>query len=568
MKKIKKASSPSTVLRVLWGSAAATIILTSLLSWWLLSGSWNAWNSARNNVIQFDNFYRVLQVSNALASERAFSNELVLSPIAKKESTWISLLQSRQRTDASLSAIPVALLSPALLVATVDQLKRSRQRVDFFRDEPITDPEKAQQAITAMLEATDFYHEALFRHTSEFLLLEPSALGPILRAQALGELRDATGRLGSALLIPLQLHQPIPLYRVEALSRGMERIRVLWWLLRTRGDETDYLPGFTQLLESTHQQFDDQGITLVSTLMAESEQGKSYSIDAERFAVRYHASTRSFDELLDMYITGVKKHYVNAEKEALLHLVLVVLILIVLTLIATGLIYYIRSRVLQPVLRLNQIATAIIAGQHEETLMDESTAQEVQALFSSLGTLGNKLQEQTRLSKKLQRQSEEDPLTHLFNRRAFDTLAGTMLQQASQHQPAWLIMMDVDHFKKINDTWGHPVGDQVLVALASTLKKFSRPGDVIARLGGEEFAVMFRTGGHEDITGYTTRIQNEIRGLQFTSQQGEPFSITASFGVAKGWKGELSELLSRADEALYQAKNSGRDRVCGLPETR
>jgi diguanylate cyclase (GGDEF)-like protein len=382
----------------------------------------------------------------------------------------------------------------------------------------------------------------------------------------LGELRDVTGRIGSQLLIPLATNTAIPLNNLEALSRGMERIDVLWWLLRTQGEEANYLPGFQMQLNTMRQQFESQGISLINQLQAESVEGKPYSVDAESFAVRYHESLNSFDELLNTYLTGVKKHYVNAEKQALLHLVMVIVILIMLCMLTTMLIFYVRSRVLRPILRLNQIAAAIIAGKHQDTLMDDSTAEEVQTLFSSLGTLGNQLREQTRLSKKLQRQSEEDPLTHLFNRRAFNELAGNLLLQANCEYPAWLIMMDVDHFKKINDTWGHPTGDKVLVALATTLKKFSRPGDVIGRLGGEEFAVVFRTPGHEDVTGYTTRIQNEIRQLRFESPEGEVFSITASFGVASGWHRELNEVLAEADAALYAAKNSGRDRISGLPD--
>jgi diguanylate cyclase (GGDEF)-like protein len=566
MKNLKKASSPSNVLRYLWGSAIASIVLTSILSWWLLSVSWTAWHTAHNDVVQFDNFYHVLQVSNDLASERAYANELVLSPSGSKAQAWKSLEASRRMVDRDLKKIPQDLLSPALLMATLDQLKRSRESVDHYRVAVLSDPHHAQIAISAMVSATDFYHEALFRHTSEFLRLEPSALGPILRSQSLGELRDVTGRIGSQLLIPLATHTPIPLSNLEALSRGMERIDVLWWLLRTQGEEANYLPGFQMQLDTMRQQFESQGIALINQLQDESVNGKPYSVDAENFAVRYHDSLTSFDELLNTYLTGVKKHYVNAEKQALLRLVMVIVILIMLCVLTTMLIFYVRSRVLQPILRLNQIAAAIIAGKHQDTLMDDSTAEEVQALFSSLGTLGNQLREQTKLSKKLQRQSEEDPLTHLFNRRAFNELAGNLLLQANREYPAWLIMMDVDHFKKINDTWGHPTGDKVLVALATTLKKFSRPGDVIGRLGGEEFAVVFRTPGHEDVTGYTTRIQNEIRQLRFESPEGEVFSITASFGVASGWHRELSEVLAEADAALYEAKNTGRDKISGLPD--
>ncbi|MBB1200498.1 GGDEF domain-containing protein [Enterobacteriaceae bacterium 89] len=566
MKTVNKTSSSSNVLRYLWGSAAATIVLTSILSWWLVSGSWNAWHLARSDVTQFDNFYLVLQTSNDLASERAYGNELVLSPAANKEAAWAALEKSRQLTDRDIAKIPKNLLSPALMAATADQLRHSRESIDFYRHAELSDPVRAQQTIDEMVATTDFYHEALFRHTREFLLLEPSALGPILRAQALGELRDSAGRLGSQLLIPLATKTPIPLENVEALSRGMERINVLWWILQTQGDEAGFLSDFRPLLNTTHQQFQKEGATLITQLMDESKRAMPYSVDAESFAVRYHNSLSTFDELLEKYLTGVKKHFQQTEREALLHLVRVIAILIALCALTAGLIYYIRTRVLQPILRLNQIATGFISGEQHDTLMNEGDAEEVQELFSSLGTLGNKLREQTSLSKKLQRQSEEDPLTHLFNRRAFDARAGELLRQASADFPAWLVMLDVDHFKSINDTWGHPTGDKVLVKLATTLKQYSRPGDIIGRLGGEEFAVVFRTQGHEDVSGYTNRIQNEIRRLQFTGPQGEPFTITASFGVASGWKKELSDVLSQADAELYKAKNSGRDRICGLPE--
>ncbi|MCP6514032.1 GGDEF domain-containing protein, partial [Klebsiella pneumoniae] len=83
-------------------------------------------------------------------------------------------------------------------------------------------------------------------------------------------------------------------------------------------------------------------------------------------------------------------------------------------------IFYIRSRVLRPILRLNKIAAALIAGKQLHVQIDDDTAEEVQSLFSSLGTLWKKLREDARISRQYQRQSEEDPLTHLFNRRAFN----------------------------------------------------------------------------------------------------------------------------------------------------
>ncbi|WP_434643631.1 diguanylate cyclase [Klebsiella sp. I138] len=564
MKTKKRSSASSNILRYIWGSALATIFLTTILSFWLLSGSWVTWKSAHNNVIQFDIFYRVLQVSNDLAGERAFVNELVLSPPEDKASRWQALIAQREITDSDMQKIPKNLLSPSLMGEMMRQLDHSRRIASTFRTQVLSDPVAADKAIHDMVVATDFYHRALFERTAEFLLLEPSALGPILRAQALGELRDATGRLGSQVLIPLATHTPIPQANREGVIRGIERINTAWWLLQTQGDESTYLPHFQRKLENTRRDFERQGITLINQLSAESDSGKPYSVSAERFAIDYHASLSSFDDLLNTYMTGVKEHYTATEHQALKNFLVRLVVLGLVYALTIAMIFYIRSRVLRPILRLNDLAAALIAGKQLHVQIDDDTAEEVQGLFSSLGTLGKKLREDARISRQYQRQSEEDPLTHLFNRRAFNSRADALLTQSSEALPAWLVMLDVDRFKSINDNWGHPMGDEVLVALAKTLSKLSRPEDVVGRLGGEEFAVLFLAGSVEEVARYTARIQQEIRKLTFHTTGDITFKITASFGVSKGWQCPLQDLLSRADSELYNAKNSGRDRICGL----
>lgn len=565
MKRFRITLQPIDIRLYLWGSTAITLILTSLLSWWLLSAAWSGWHNARNSIIQFDSFYHVLLVSNDLASERAFANELVLSSYDQKKMAGKLLDESRQKTDRDLKMIPKNLLSPKLLAATFQQLKPARIQVDRFRQEVLSDPDIAQQAIDSMVAATDFYHEALFRHTSEFLKLDPSALGPILRSQALGELRDATGRLGSQLLIPLATQTPIQIHAIESLSQGKERIRTLWLIMHTYGNEDIYIPEFRLQVADTRKLFETQGEVLISKLLKESLDGTPYSVSAGNFARYYHASLNPFNELLDTYLTGVKMYYIHVEWQALLHLIAVSVILVVLILLAIGTILFIRNRMLRPMMHLNQIATDIVTGNRFTSKMNKSSAEEVHALFTSLGALNNKLQEQITLSEQFQRQSEEDSLTKLFNRRAFDDKVNKLLKLNRPEYRVCLIMIDVDHFKSINDTWGHPTGDNVLVQLATILKKTSRVDDVVGRLGGEEFAVAFCSNDKQEAYVYATRIQNAIRQQCFEGPKGETFFVTASFGVASGWQQELKEILALADIALYDAKKNGRDRIVMKP---
>lgn len=560
--KLNITSRSVNVRLYLWGSTVVTLFLTSLLSWWLLSAAWSGWSNAQKCILQFENFYKVLQVSNDLASERAFSNELVLSTDKQKSQAGKLLDHSRQKTDSDLKMIPQNLLSTQLLGAMFGQLKTARQSIDQYRIMKLDDRDTAQQAINSMVEATDFYHQALFRHTSEFLHLDPSALGPILRAQALGELRDATGRLGSQLIIPLATQTPLDLNNFKLLSQGKERINVLWWIMRTQGDEDKFMPGFRQQLAATRYQFESQGDALINNLTEESVNHSPYTLNAKDFAVSYHESLKSFNMLLETYLEGVQAYYAYTENQALVHLVTVSVILVVLYLMTIGLIIFIRNRMLKPIMYLNQIASDILIGKKLTSGMVHSSAEELHALFASLGTLDSKLREQITLSETLKRQSEEDSLTQLFNRRAFESRACHLLNQASHGRPLWLFMIDVDHFKQINDTWGHPTGDAVLVQLAKILKKISRPEDVIGRLGGEEFAIAFCANNLHDVMGYSSRIQHEIRQHIFQGPVGCSFSVTASFGVASGSGPELKDILERADTALYDAKRSGRDRIC------
>jgi diguanylate cyclase (GGDEF)-like protein len=123
-------------------------------------------------------------------------------------------------------------------------------------------------------------------------------------------------------------------------------------------------------------------------------------------------------------------------------------------------------------------------------------------------------------------------------------------------------MLDIDHFKRINDTHGHAGGDAALRGLAETLRLGVRAADVLGRLGGEEFAVLLPQAALDDATGYAERLRAGIAGSVVVHQHQE-LRFTCSFGVAQMRPSDdLDALVGRADAALYEAKRAGRDRVC------
>lgn len=163
----------------------------------------------------------------------------------------------------------------------------------------------------------------------------------------------------------------------------------------------------------------------------------------------------------------------------------------------------------------------------------------------------------------LRQQAETDPLTRLLNRRAFDQQAKRAMQAADRHgDPMFLLFLDLDHFKSINDRFGHSAGDRVIQGLADTILATIRETDLSARLGGEEFAILLSRTHADTAHAVAERIRRRIETRPFQCATGQEFTATLSVGIAE-WrpKDDLDALMHRADEALYLAKKLGRNRV-------
>ena len=167
------------------------------------------------------------------------------------------------------------------------------------------------------------------------------------------------------------------------------------------------------------------------------------------------------------------------------------------------------------------------------------------------------------LYKEVERLSLIDPLTELSNRRSFFTNAHCALQLAIRHQKQLsCAMLDIDFFKKVNDTYGHDIGDKVLVAVAKACKKEMRETDFLARFGGEEFCFLFPETDLDGAALIAERIRHSISKLKFAAENNS-FSVTASIGVSNflDLNDTMENMLKRSDDCLYKAKETGRNRI-------
>ena len=161
----------------------------------------------------------------------------------------------------------------------------------------------------------------------------------------------------------------------------------------------------------------------------------------------------------------------------------------------------------------------------------------------------------------LERQALSDALTGLPNRRAFEAEAARRGARAKRSGSAITVgVADIDHFKKINDQHGHATGDEVLCAMSAVIAQAGRATDFVARIGGEEFGLLFPDAMPETARAVAERMRRAVADFPVVTMQGQQLHVTISIGLAP-FEGTLTESLSKADSALYAAKNGGRNRT-------
>ncbi|MDD5035359.1 MAG: GGDEF domain-containing protein [Methylococcaceae bacterium] len=170
--------------------------------------------------------------------------------------------------------------------------------------------------------------------------------------------------------------------------------------------------------------------------------------------------------------------------------------------------------------------------------------------------------------KKLALMARTDPLTGINNRRSFMAMTEHEIHRAIRYNhPLSLVMLDIDRFKSVNDTYGHPTGDQVITACAQVFKRKVRDQDIVGRLGGEEFAITLPETNMQSACIVAERIRRAIAKRANISTDGREFGFTLSVGVSSMIAGDdIETLLLRVDKALYAAKQAGRNQVWTMEE--
>lgn len=222
--------------------------------------------------------------------------------------------------------------------------------------------------------------------------------------------------------------------------------------------------------------------------------------------------------------------------------------------------------------RLNEFASVLDTDKNPQEISSEvqkmiSGTQSVAKSQKKFDTqMSDIMEEVETLRKEIEQIKEEsltDALTGIANRRAFDdALSKFMHSSTEENTPLSLLLIDIDHFKKFNDTFGHLVGDKVLRFMGTTLRRCVKGQDFTARFGGEEFSVILPHTNKDGAKVIAELIRRAISSTELHDKDNHYGKITASIGVTEYSQGEdVSELIQRCDTGLYQAKADGRNRV-------
>lgn len=545
-----------TVSRYLWTAALITSALSTFLAVWLLIGSYQDFSNTKIRNDDFHEISRLVTALNIYARERGYANELIFSDASLKQDSLTALKQAQAETDKSI-ALNRSLFTPQQWDKITASKQKARQQVLVYGHTSILAPEKAKSAITAMQQATSVFRTIMF-DVIESLHMGSSSGNSLIKLVTITSVRDASGLMAGTLLTSLHFNTIPSNDEIELTARRLERIQLGWQLLTLTNDNIPDNEKFDLLLTQTIAHYQEKTEPWINHLKNKTTQDTK-PISTYEFAKLYRITLLDLETLQNEYMSQLILQYGHEEKSALIKFTLVSITLATIIILLAAMVIYIQRSVLKPISELNRFADKLRTDLSTKSDSKNNKTNELESLSNTLDFLGQQVQDQKSLNYQLKKESEEDPLTGLANRRKFTKTALELLENNDKKNTTTLILIDLDHFKRVNDTWGHPTGDLVLVEVAKVLRDCAPEQALATRIGGEEFAVIYQAEQPEEIQALLTSMQDRIRELVIQTEDGQSIKVTASFGVSSAINDTLDILLSDADKALYKAKSKGRD---------
>ncbi|SFV30484.1 diguanylate cyclase (GGDEF) domain-containing protein [Devosia crocina] len=531
----------------------------------------------RHGAKELARFVVLLDAANAVSAERGPSNSAMGAERSQAGHMNQVLAVQRLQTDRAIAKVAEEYHSymatedgEAAFSALMSELAQGRAAVDAVTatDYDQRTTEQAATAIMSMFDAADRAAE-IRNIVSDYIVAQvPQLAGEIMLANHASALREHEGRLGSYVVLALMSapNQDERFTQLMGQSEGI--VHSLWMTGLSMADDLLGTPAVKALIEDVQADF-FQGSLVLAHETIEKHAGQN-TLSPWDFTAKFMPGLRS-SELLRTAIVEAAIDALDADADKTMRSVInsvTLTTLVLLALISAAIL--LRRMLFAPLMQLHEHVLALARGDLGEPAPIGGVAREVSDIADGLATLRKHQaekraleQEQRQLNRQLRRMADTDTLTGLLNRRALLNRVDAIFRRADRiGESVGVALFDIDHFKAINDTHGHAVGDEVLAGVSRLINGALRTGDALARIGGEEFVLVLR---HVDEAKAMDLLENYRQLLETTAVQRKMgIKVTASFGVAirqAGSRLSWDEIFSISDQRLYVAKGSGRNRV-------
>ena len=552
---------------------AMSIIILSLcsLSIPLIVKSYRDYNKTNQALTEIQALQAVADLANKIARERAPANKLMSSNQQDFAKHVLELKLYRLTVDEQMKKTLEVLKHsnlPNLDLSLVDRLDEAltqgRQQVDAYAALPREqrNAETMDQAILKMFNAWEHSHDVLKDVIAVSGGKDTAISNFYTQILLLADLRDQAGRAASNVMAHVAFKQPIPETNLARSLQTRKQVMYLWELIDTLQPERDKTEEFKVLHQAVYNEFLAKGLLIVERLMNESIYHRPYYLTGTQLTEAIVDKFSTVVELQNYLLKySVEKAIIEKHKAQNILLTTVGISLISIFAALFTMIYA-RKRVFSPLIQAREILFDLSHSSIRPNPMDtKDQPANMYSLFTAIQQLKQTLQQRDALEFRLKNIAHLDSLTGVANRYALNEYIKLLENQPTQFSETCLMVIDIDHFKQVNDVYGHLMGDQVIQFVAEKLKENIRTSDLLVRYGGDEFIVLIENVGMERALKIAEKIRSEIYEAKSVDNVRCPdLKVSISIGVAIGATSWMA-LLEKADRALFQAKEQGKNKV-------
>ncbi|WEI03206.1 GGDEF domain-containing protein [Acinetobacter johnsonii] len=552
---------------------AMSIIILSLcsLSIPLIVKSYRDYNKTNQALTEIQALQAVADLANKISRERAPANKLMSSNQQAFAKHVLELKLYRLTVDEQMKKTLEVLKHsnlPNLDLSLVDRLDEAltqgRQQVDAYAALPREqrNAETMDQAILKMFSAWDRSHDVLKDVIAVSEGKDTAVSNFYVQILLLADLRDQAGRAASNVMAHVAFKQPIPETNLARSLQTRRQVMYLWELIDTLQPERDKTEEFKVLHQAVYNEFLAKGLLIVERLMNESIYHRPYYLTGTQLTEAIVDKFSTVVELQNYLLKySVEKAIIEKHKAQNILLTTVGISLISIFAALFTMIYA-RKRVFSPLIQAREILFDLSHSSIRPNPMDtKDQPANMYSLFTAIQQLKQTLQQRDALEFRLKNIAHLDSLTGVANRYALNEYIKLLENQPTQFSETCLMVIDIDHFKQVNDVYGHLMGDQVIQFVVEKLKENIRTSDLLVRYGGDEFIVLIENVGMERALKIAEKIRSEIYEAKPVDNVRCPdLKVSISIGVAIGATNWMA-LLEKADRALFQAKEQGKNKV-------